>query len=300
MAPERVMLADFLAELLKVNLSLIAIDEAHCVSQWGHDFRPEYVRLGELREMFPKVPFLACTATADEQTRGDILVRLKLKNPALFVAGFDRPNIRYLIRHKGDPEKQLVEYLDSKREESGIVYCLSRKRTESVAEMLRKKGFDAAPYHAGLASEERKRVQALFTKDDLKVVVATVAFGMGIDKPNVRFVVHYDMPKNVEGYYQETGRAGRDGLPSEALMLYGPSDAITARRLISMSENKTQVGRLNLAKLGSTDRYRRGSYLSAAARTLRYFGTTLARRLQQHCDICLDVPSSTTPLKRSS
>ena len=286
-APERAMMPEFLEMLDQISLSLVAIDEAHCVSQWGHDFRPEYVRLGELRAQFPQVPFLALTATADKQTREDILLRLHLKNANQFIAGFDRPNIRYSIRHKSEAGKQLIEFLQGRKDESGIVYCLSRKRVESVALELSKQGIDAAAYHAGLAQDERKRVQEAFTRDDLKVVVATVAFGMGIDKPNVRFVVHYDMPKNVEGYYQETGRAGRDGLPSEALMLYGPGDAISARRLISMSENKAQV-KIELTKLSSMIGI--AEALSCRRQLLlHYFGDEMAKPCG-NCDICLDVP----------
>ena len=286
-APERAMMPEFLELLDQISLSLVAIDEAHCVSQWGHDFRPEYVRLGELRAQFSQVPFLALTATADKQTREDILLRLHLKSASQFIAGFDRPNIRYSIRHKTEPSKQLIEFLQTRKDESGIVYCLSRKRVESVALELCRQGIDAAAYHAGLAQDERKRVQEAFIRDDLKVVVATVAFGMGIDKPTVRFVVHYDMPKNVEGYYQETGRAGRDGLPSEALMLYGPGDAISARRLISMSENKAQV-KIELTKLASMIGI--AEALSCRRQLLlHYFGDEMPQACG-NCDICLDVP----------
>ena len=286
-APERAMLQEFLRQISQVEVSLVAIDEAHCVSQWGHDFRPEYVRLGDLRDRLPHVPFMALTATADKQTREDILLRLRLKECKQFIAGFDRPNITYTIRHKADAEQQLLEFLKTRKDESGIVYCLSRKRVESVAAALSKHGVDAAAYHAGLATQERKDVQAAFTRDDLKVVVATVAFGMGIDKPNVRFVVHYDMPKTVESYYQETGRAGRDGLASEALMLYGPSDAITARRLINTSENKAQV-RIELAKLASMIDI--AEALSCRRQLLlRYFGDDLSGPCG-NCDICLDSP----------
>ncbi|MHB8637730.1 MAG: DNA helicase RecQ [Fimbriimonadaceae bacterium] len=296
-APERAMMPEFLELLDEIPLSLVAIDEAHCVSQWGHDFRPEYVRLGDLRGRFSNVPFLALTATADKQTREDILLRLRLQDASQFIAGFDRPNIRYLIRHKSEPSKQLVDFLQTQSGESGIVYCLSRKRTESVALELTKNGIDAAAYHAGLAQDERTRVQNAFTRDDLKVVVATVAFGMGIDKPNVRFVVHYDMPKNVEGYYQETGRAGRDGLPSDALLLYGPGDAISARRLISMSDNKAQV-KIELAKLSSMISI--AEAVSCRRQLLLgYFGDDLANPCG-NCDICLDVPEqydATAPAK---
>jgi ATP-dependent DNA helicase RecQ len=286
-APERVMMPEFLRQIENIGVSLVAIDEAHCVSQWGHDFRPEYVRLGELRTRMPQVPFLALTATADKQTREDILLRLRLKQPKQFVAGFDRPNIRYLIRHKHEPAKQLLEYVQARKEESGIVYCLSRKRVESVAEDLRSHGIRASAYHAGLDNAERKRVQAAFTKDELEVVVATVAFGMGIDKPNVRYVVHYDMPKTVESYYQETGRAGRDGFPSEALMLYSTSDAVTARRLISSNENKEQV-RIELTKLSAMVEI--AEALNCRRQLLlRYFGEEMPA-VCGNCDICLDTP----------
>jgi ATP-dependent DNA helicase RecQ len=286
-APERAMTPQFIELLRELSVSLFAIDEAHCVSQWGHDFRPEYVQLGALRDRFPTVPFLALTATADIQTREDILLRLRLKNPEIFVAGFDRPNIRYLIRQKNDPRRQLLDYVGTRKGESGIVYCLSRKRVESVAEELKKHGVAADAYHAGLATEERKRVQAAFTKDEVQVVVATVAFGMGIDKPNVRYVIHYDMPKNVESYYQETGRAGRDGLPSDALMLYGSSDMMTARRLITSGENPQQV-KIELEKLA-------GMVEIAEALTcrrqllLQYFGEKLDKPCG-NCDTCLDKP----------
>jgi ATP-dependent DNA helicase RecQ len=296
-APERAMMPEFLRTLSEIQVSLVAIDEAHCVSQWGHDFRPEYVRLGELRNRFPSIPFMALTATADKQTREDILLRLQLKNATCFVAGFDRPNIRYLIRQKNNPKDQLVEYVRPRKAESGIVYCLSRKRVESVAEELRENGIKAAAYHAGLDNAERKRVQAGFTKDDIKVVVATVAFGMGIDKPNVRYVVHYDMPKNVEGYYQETGRAGRDGLPSDALMLYGPSDAITARRLIVSSDNKAQA-RIELSKLASMIEIAE-AYTCRRQLLLRYFGDDLPGPCG-NCDTCLEEPEQYDATVRAS
>ncbi|HZH99301.1 MAG TPA: RecQ family ATP-dependent DNA helicase, partial [Fimbriimonadaceae bacterium] len=263
------------------------IDEAHCVSQWGHDFRPEYVQLGNLRERLARVPFLALTATADQQTREDILLRLRLKSPEVFVAGFDRPNIRYLIRQKSNAQKQLLEYVAGRKDESGIVYCLSRKRVESVAEDLRGNGIQAEAYHAGMDSSERKRVQAAFTKDDIKVVVATVAFGMGIDKPNVRFVVHYDIPKNVESYYQETGRAGRDGLPSDAILLYGSSDIVTVLRLISSGGNPRQA-RIELSKLNAMVEV--AESLSCRRQLLlAYFGEGLHQPCG-NCDICLDAP----------
>ncbi len=247
-APERAMVGEFLEMLVRLPISLVAIDEAHCVSQWGHDFRPEYVRLGALRDRLPTIPFIALTATADGHTRQDILERLNLKNPRVFVAGFDRPNIRYTVTFKHQPLNQLLDFLAQKEDLAGIVYCLSRKRVEKVAEDLRAKGFKASAYHAGLGAEERSRVQEAFQKDDIRIVVATVAFGMGIDKPNVRFVVHFDLPKNVEAYYQETGRAGRDGLPSEALLLYGAGDIGILRSLISEMSNPAQKA-IELEKL---------------------------------------------------
>jgi len=215
-----------------VPVALFAIDEAHCVSQWGHDFRPEYIALGRLRGLFPDVPILACTATADPETREDVRRRLGLAQAPLYVAGFDRPNIRYTVRDKHLPHKQLLSFLAAHPGESGIVYCLSRKRTDEVAQRLQAAGISAAAYHAGLGADERRRVQEAFQRDEIAVVVATVAFGMGIDKPDVRFVVHHDLPKNLEGFYQETGRCGRDGLPAEALLLFGLGDAALVRALI--------------------------------------------------------------------
>ena len=286
-APERLMMPDFLERLSALKISLIAIDEAHCISQWGHDFRPDYVQIGRLRGLFPEVPIVAMTATADPETRKDILVQLGLAGAKVIVAGFDRPNITYTVIPKQKPMAQLGLFLNGRRDEAGIVYALSRKRVEDVAEKLRIAGFSAAAYHAGLPDDERKRVQESFQRDDIRIVVATVAFGMGIDKPNVRFVVHYDMPKSVESYYQETGRAGRDGLPSEALMLFSMGDVMTARSLIENSENAERV-RIELQKLNAMVAY--AEALSCRRRALlSYFGD------QQHhdcgnCDICTDPP----------
>ena len=242
-APETLMTEGFLERLRgladgadgdpgEAGVALFAIDEAHCVSQWGHDFRPEYVQLGQLRELFPGVPIMACTATADPETRDDVRERLGLSDAAVYVTGFDRPNIRYTVVEKREPLHQLLQFLAAHEGESGIVYCLSRKRTEEVADKLRTHGVNAAAYHAGLPADERRRVQDAFARDEVHIVVATVAFGMGIDKSDVRFVVHHDLPKTVESYYQETGRSGRDGLPAEALLLFGLGDAAVVRSLI--------------------------------------------------------------------
>lgn len=288
-SPERLMLDGFLERLDATPLALVAIDEAHCVSQWGHDFRPEYARLGRLRERFPRVPFLALTATADEHTRRDIGTQLRLSRARLFATGFDRPNIRYLVAEKGSPLAQLKAFLRRHAGEAGIVYCLSRRRVEEVAAGLRTAGLNAGHYHAGMEATERSLVQERFQRDELQVIVATVAFGLGIDKSNVRFVVHYDLPKSLESYYQETGRAGRDGLPAEALLLFGWGDVVTARALIEAGGNQEQV-RIELHKLNAMVALAQ----SAACRRralLGYFGEALQEDCG-NCDICLDPPQA--------
>jgi len=286
-APERLMMPEFLERLVSSKLALFAIDEAHCISQWGHDFRPEYTRLGQLRALFPGVPLVAMTATADPETRKDIVRQLGIEQATVYLAGFDRPNITYNVVAKQKPFAQLSSFLSSRHTECGIVYALSRKRVVEVAERLCQAGFRAAAYHAGLPDEERRRVQEAFRRDDLRIVVATVAFGMGIDKPNVRFVVHYDMPKSVESYYQETGRAGRDGLPSEALMLFGMGDVMTARKLIETSGNAGRV-QVELQKLNAMVSY--AEALTCRRRALlAYFGD-LRQDDCGNCDICNDPP----------
>ncbi len=288
-APERLLTDAFLQRLRTLDIALVAIDEAHCISQWGHDFRPEYLQLPVLRQHFPGVPLVALTATADPQTRRDIVERLGLERAHHHVASFDRPNIRYTVLEKVRPFEQLRRFLARHRKASGIVYALSRKRTEQIAEKLSAAGLRAAPYHAGLPDDLRHATQEAFLRDDIDIVVATVAFGMGIDKPNVRFVVHYDLPKNLESYYQETGRAGRDGLASEALLLFGYGDIALVRGLIEQSENPEQV-RIELHKLNAMVAYaeERGCRRRAL---LGYFGENLDQDCG-NCDTCLDPPET--------
>jgi ATP-dependent DNA helicase RecQ len=291
-APERVTTARFLSQLDSLHqrrqLSLFAIDEAHCVSQWGHDFRPEYRALTVLHERYASVPRIALTATADAITREDILERLQLENARQFISSFDRPNIRYTIVEKKDATAQLLRFIEGEHEgDAGIVYCQTRKRVEEIAQTLCGQGVNALPYHAGLDSDVRQANQDRFLRDDGIVMVATIAFGMGIDKPDVRFVAHLDMPKNIEGYYQETGRAGRDGLPADAWMAYGLQDVVNQRRMIDESpagEEFKQVmrGKLDalLALAEATDCRR--------VRLLAYFGEDST--LCGNCDNCLHPP----------
>ena len=286
-SPERMLSAGFLERLDDIDVALLAVDEAHCVSQWGHDFRPEYAALGALRERLPGIPLVALTATADAQTRDDIVRVLGLGNATRFVSGFDRPNIRYAVLEKHKPLEQLLSFLEGRRGQAGIVYALSRKKVEEVAARLQAEGIRAAAYHAGFSSEQRNAVQEAFVRDELQVVVATVAFGMGIDKPNVRFVVHYDLPKHIEGYYQETGRAGRDGLPSDALLLYGAQDVVTARRLIDNNQNPEQQ-RIEVHKLNAMVAL--AEALTCRRRVLLgYFGEPLEEDCG-NCDVCTDPP----------
>ena len=286
-APERVLSSGFLERLDALDIALLAIDEAHCVSQWGHDFRPEYAGLGVLRERLPGVPMVALTATADPQTRQDIVDVLGLGRARHFATSFDRPNIRYTVREKHQPRQQLLRFLEGREGASGIVYCLSRRRVEEVAELLAGRGMRAAAYHAGLPADVRRDVQERFLRDELEIVVATVAFGMGIDKPNVRFVVHYDMPRHMEGYYQETGRAGRDGLASEALLLFGVQDVAAARYQIGQGGNEQQR-RIESHKLNAMVGF--AESLTCRRRVLLGY---LGEQLQEdcgNCDVCLDPP----------
>ena len=298
-APERLLGERTLMLLDEVDIALFAIDEAHCVSQWGHDFRPEYLELSVLHERFPAVPRIALTATADEPTRREIRERLELRDARVFLAGFDRPNIRYRVVPKQSPRDQLARLLDTEhRGEAGIVYCLSRRRVEETADSLRERGVDAHPYHAGLGTREREAAQDAFVRGEGVVIVATIAFGMGIDKPDVRFVAHLDLPKSLEAYYQETGRAGRDGLPATAWMAYGLQDVITLRQMVDGSEADDARKRLEIRKLDAMLGY---CELTTCRRQtlLAYFGETLEEPCG-NCDNCLDRPRrGTRPRRRN-
>ncbi|RZU44833.1 ATP-dependent DNA helicase RecQ [Fluviicoccus keumensis] len=288
-APERLLTEGFLDLLGRVTPALFAIDEAHCVSQWGHDFRPEYQKLGLLADRFPHIPRIALTATADERTRRDMIAVLQLDDAPVFLSSFDRPNIRYTIVEKDNGRKQLYDFIRCQPEGSaGIIYCLSRKRVEETAEFLRGKGLPALAYHAGLAAAERERVQDEFLLQEGRIVCATVAFGMGIDKPNVRFVAHLDLPKSLEGYYQETGRAGRDGLPSEAWMSYGLQDIVQVRRMLATSEAPVEVKRIESRKLDALLAYCETATCRRQV-LLAYFGESLPQPCG-NCDICSDPP----------
>ena len=289
-APERLLTERCLELLARVPVALFAIDEAHCVSQWGHDFRPEYRQLTLLHERFPTIPRIALTATADAPTRREIVERLALESARCFVASFDRPNIRYRVAEKDDARRQLREFLLGHAGASGIVYCLSRRKVEDVAEWLGEQGIAALPYHAGMDARERAANQQRFLREDGIVMVATIAFGMGIDKPDVRFVAHMDLPKSMEGYYQETGRAGRDGLPADAWLCYGLGDVVTLSQFIAKSEAGEERKRVERAKLDALLGFAETT-ACRRQRLLAYFGETLAQPCG-NCDNCLEPPGT--------
>ncbi|MDO9623512.1 MAG: DNA helicase RecQ [Pseudomonas sp.] len=286
LAPERLVQPRMLAFLQRLDIALFAIDEAHCVSQWGHDFRPEYLQLGQLAELFPTVPRIALTATADMRTREEIVQRLHLQNAERFLSSFDRPNIFYRIVPKDQPRKQLLAFLAERKGDAGIVYCLSRKKVDEVAAFLSEQGFPALPYHAGLANDLRAYHQKRFLNEEGLIMVATIAFGMGIDKPNVRFVAHMDLPKSLEAYYQETGRGGRDGLPADAWMAYGLQDVLLLKQMLNNSEGDERHKRLEQHKLDAMlalceeTRCRRQTLLA-------YFDEDMPNPCG-HCDNCVD------------
>lgn len=286
-SPERALQPSFIERLQQYQVALIAIDEAHCISQWGHDFRPEYGQLGRLRQYLPNVPFMALTATADAATQHDIVERLQLQQPLCHRSSFDRPNIRYVVQEKYKPQKQVKDYVKKQKGSAGIIYCGSRKRTEEIAESLQHAGVRAAPYHAGLDHALKETTLRQFLRDDIDVVVATVAFGMGINKPNIRFVIHFDIPRSIESYYQETGRAGRDGLPAEALMLFDPRDAQWIQRMIDEQDNEQR-------RLVEKQKFQ-AMQAMAEAQTCRrlvllnYFNE-FSKTECGNCDLCLDPP----------
>lgn len=291
-APERLAQPWFQQWLQRIDLSCIAVDEAHCISEWGHDFRPEYRQLATLRQLLPNLPCVALTATANERVRKDIIAQLRLENGRVFSSSFNRPNLTYHIRQKRQSFEQLLELLGSYQGASVIIYCVSRKDTERIASGLTARGFKASPYHAGLAPEARAHAQERFIRDEAPIIVATIAFGMGIDKPNVRLVVHLDLPKSVEGYYQETGRAGRDGLPSNCVLFYSAGDRFKQDFFIDQltNEQEQQRARKQLAEMIAyceTNRCRR-------RHLLQYFGEVWEKERCDSCDRCL-TPASTVP-----
>jgi ATP-dependent DNA helicase RecQ len=285
-APERLMLEGWVENLRQWNVTCIAIDEAHCVSEWGHDFRPEYRQIAKLRESLPEVPMMALTATATERVRTDIVAHLKLREPAVFVASFNRPNLTYRVVPKDQPLKQIITFVGRREQDSGIIYCASRAAAERVAEALAGRGFPARPYHAGLDAADRSRNQEQFLRDDTRIICATIAFGMGINKPNVRWIIHHDLPKNIEGYYQETGRAGRDGLPGDCLLLFSAGDiAKQTHFLDEMTDARERdVAR---AQLRQIVHYAESSGCRRAE-LLAYFGETFPLDNCGACDNCLE------------
>ncbi len=285
-APERLLLDGWQDNLRAWNVAAVAIDEAHCVSEWGHDFRPEYRQLAKLRDLLPGVPFMALTATATERVRADIITHLRLHEPELFVASFNRPNLTYRVLPKDEPLKQILDFVHRRADESGIVYCATRATTERVAESLAKRGVAARAYHAGLTPTERSENQELFLRDEVRIICATIAFGMGINKPNVRWVIHHDLPKNIEGYYQETGRAGRDSLPADCLLLFSGGDAAKQTHFIDemTDEHERNVARAQLRQM--THYAENGA--CRRRELLAYFGETFPLDRCDACDNCLE------------
>ena len=288
-APERLLSENFIARLSECEIALFAIDEAHCISQWGHDFRPEYSSLGCLKEQFPKIPIIALTATADQQTRRDITQQLHY-NPVEYIASFNRPNLHYQVVPREKPLQQICNFIEDQPESSaGIIYCGTRSTVETLTEKLKDNGYSCGAYHAGLPNTERKKVQSLFRYDKINIVVATIAFGMGIDKPNVRYVIHYDLPKSIESYYQETGRAGRDGLPAKVLMLYDLADTGRLHAFIAANKNLSQQ-RIESAKLNHLVAYAEASHCRRQI-LLQYFDEEMKEDCR-YCDVCDNPPKT--------